>query len=1536
MSVTKLPVGFNRVAARRAAKAAAVAKPAAKALTAAEKKPLKIRDDVLLHARGMSHRLNRKTPRTIENGNPFQPYVPPPSVLPPNVKPMALDEALGSTAFAGLMQWGGADGQLFEEGIGFLGYAYLAQLTQRPEYRRISERIATEMTRKWIKLNVVSKTSSETGEPDAQLDQEQVGSDPLDDTDAGEGPEVAAATAAEKAQADRDRVRDSVAKVESAKKAKRIKELEDTMRRFKVKDAFYNIAEGDGWFGRYHLFVDVKPRGTGRFVKHDGNEARDELKTSIGNGSNATSRAKVSRGSIKAFRTVEPMWCYPAAYEAANPLKEGFYNPDRWYANGIEIHRSRLMCFVGREVPDILKPAYAFGGLSMSQMAKPYVDNWLRTRQAVADLIESFSVSGVYTNMQGTLQDGGVEALKRIELFNVMRSNAGAFALDKDSEEFFNVSTPLGTLDALQAQSQEQMSSVSGIPLIILLGITPTGLNASSEGEIRAFYDWIHAYQESFFRDGLQAVIHFIMLHLWGEIDEEITFEFEPLWSMTDKEQAEIQKIEAETDQIRIDSGVLDPGEVRKALAAQPESRYADINPEDVPEPPEQPGMGAGDDEGGDGGDGGSRSPGGGGGKGPADKAFDGASDEWNEDEHPRADDGKFGSGGGGTTPKSSKNGKESSTSSSDKPATSKYKTAGKPNWNGGTLSDPAVMETATLESNAKALRHAIKNSPFTHEQRAKREERLADIDAELKERSGKASAAGGKLDVSKLKKQGGKLGSNEGGVYTDDAGGKFYVKKPASQAHVTNEKTAAKLYQLAGVNTLDYREAGPDHVVTAWQDLDKNNIAKFTPAEKKAAAADFAVHAWLSNWDAAGLGGDNQGIMGGKPTTLDVGGSLRYRAQGGEKGKAFGDQVTELDTLRDKNMNPDAAGLFGKMTDAEIKSSIERVTSIPDAQIRSTVSDDQALADRLIARKKNMAQRFGIAQDEDPDEAMMAAALEASGGEEDDEDDINFDGDVIEIADDCFAMDEEQFDESKHKRDQDGKFSSTGAGGSSGEKPSKDPFDLTDQIAAGLKKKKDAEAPNFKSKKEHIAHLLTNGTTPKELMQTMGWPSVSMPAQAKSLGMKLEKKDGKYFGTKMTDAELKAAKESDQDKATQKAMAKHPVPETMPGSSAGQVKPPKAADIPFTDGSKPSDIPAGPPVGSPPADYSQFLGAVAEAAQIKDVHAIAGLFKFNPEWAKTFLSNATPSGKAALEKIVPGVFDAYQAKPAPKATEAELKKAVKSTTLPINTTAPAGVLLIKDFNDKYAGKDNLTAEQLNQKVQDYKDLQAALPKVTAEYEAQSKAEKAEAEKKAKAEAKKKTEAELAKKKAELEEQFAADPSLKLHYEAAEALFGGKDAGEKYAQQVAGKVKAAGLSKYMSPADAIPIVAYSGSHYGEINRQLRAGKMTEAQDKFRQSLNAGLDKLPSHDGTTYRKASLSPAQAALYEPGYIVEERGFMSTSKVKGTWSGSHNFTIHGKNGKDIQKLSSHASEAEVLFKSGSRFKVLSNQDQHIVLQEV
>jgi Anti-CBASS protein Acb1-like len=75
-------------------------------------------------------------------------------------------------------------------------------------------------------------------------------------------------------------------------------------------------------------------------------------------------------------------------YNSNDPLKDDWYRPNTWYIQSKAIHSSRLITLIGREVPDLLKPTYSFGGLSLSQMAKPYVDNWLKTRQRRDNLVK--------------------------------------------------------------------------------------------------------------------------------------------------------------------------------------------------------------------------------------------------------------------------------------------------------------------------------------------------------------------------------------------------------------------------------------------------------------------------------------------------------------------------------------------------------------------------------------------------------------------------------------------------------------------------------------------------------------------------------------------------------------------------------------------------------------------------------------------------------------------------------------------------------------------------------------------------------------------------------------------------------------------------------------------------------------------------------------------------------------------------------------------------------------------------------------------
>jgi len=453
----------------------------------------------------------------------FKSAVPPPGVVPEGAV-LAMDDALSGA--------GGWAGQTYGASLGGFGAAIsmtvLALYAQRPEYRKIADVPATEMTRRWIKITSIDQDADKTD---------------------------------------------------------RIQAIEAGLVKFKVRDAFRDAVRYDGLMGRGHLYIDLGAQG-------------DERAKPIGNGSDAATLQKVKRGSLKGIRSVDPLWVYPQSYNTSDPLAPDWYEPQSWYVMGGSVHASRLLTIVAREVPDILKSAYSFGGLSLTQMAQPYVDNWIRTRQSVSDIVHAFTVWVLKTDMKVKLQGGSSSALfgdtglgnngdgldGRLMMFNQTRDNRGIMALDKDSEDFVNVTANLGTLDKLQAQAFEQVAMVASQPLVKYAGLQPAGLNASSDGEIRVYYDTIHAAQEDHLRDPLQTVIDIIQLSECGDIDPSIRFGFEPLWAMSERERAEVEKLEAETDQIRLDTGVLWQGEVRSNVASDPDSRYPGLDVEDLPD----------------------------------------------------------------------------------------------------------------------------------------------------------------------------------------------------------------------------------------------------------------------------------------------------------------------------------------------------------------------------------------------------------------------------------------------------------------------------------------------------------------------------------------------------------------------------------------------------------------------------------------------------------------------------------------------------------------------------------------------------------------------------------------------------------------------------------------------------------------------------------------------------------------------------------------------------------------------------------------
>lgn len=286
----------------------------------------------------------------------------------------------------------------------------------------------------------------------------------------------------------------------------------------------------------------------------------------------------VAKGCLEAFSNVEPYWVTPKTYNSTDPTRKDFYKPQEWLLVSTTVHASRLWTLISRPVGDMLKAAYSFRGVSVSQLAIPYVDNWLRTRQSVSDTVKQFSITYFKTDMAQMLAPGAASSLNdRIMLFNLYRDNRNAGVVDMTTEDIAQINTPLSGLDALQAQSQEQMSAVSHIPLVKLLGITPAGLNANSDGEIRVWYDYVAGYQAHNLSPLMKWIIDLVQLSEFGQIDPGLSWEWHPLYELTALEEADMRDKQSQTDERYIGLGVVSPEMVQQRLEADPTSGYAGI-----------------------------------------------------------------------------------------------------------------------------------------------------------------------------------------------------------------------------------------------------------------------------------------------------------------------------------------------------------------------------------------------------------------------------------------------------------------------------------------------------------------------------------------------------------------------------------------------------------------------------------------------------------------------------------------------------------------------------------------------------------------------------------------------------------------------------------------------------------------------------------------------------------------------------------------------------------------------------------------------
>lgn len=272
-------------------------------------------------------------------------------------------------------------------------------------------------------------------------------------------------------------------------------------------------------------------------------------------------------------------------------MSQNYYNPQTWFVMGVPIHRSRVLYFSQNELPTLLKPAYNFFGIPLAQTVLDVVSHFTECREAESRLLTKFSLTIFKTNLNAQILSGADWASidRRLNHFAKNRNNDGVLLIDKEEEEVDVKITALSGVREIVSQAMEFVAAMFQEPATKLWGIAPQGMNATGESDLENHYKHISSQQERQLRKPLERLVKILQLIEYGEIDESISVEFNPLSEKSEEVMATLRRTQAETDNLYLAMGALAPEEVREELKTRDNSPYnhfmANFDVEDPEEP---------------------------------------------------------------------------------------------------------------------------------------------------------------------------------------------------------------------------------------------------------------------------------------------------------------------------------------------------------------------------------------------------------------------------------------------------------------------------------------------------------------------------------------------------------------------------------------------------------------------------------------------------------------------------------------------------------------------------------------------------------------------------------------------------------------------------------------------------------------------------------------------------------------------------------------------------------------------------------------
>lgn len=258
-------------------------------------------------------------------------------------------------------------------------------------------------------------------------------------------------------------------------------------------------------------------------------------------------------------------------------MSEGYGKPKYWYfttsTGGMQqVHPSRLAFFYG--VPPLITTSRNNNdGWGYSDIAGK-LDRIIAVEELASNIsslvyeakIDVFKIPKLMKNLSERGVKYEQEVLSRLSLASLGKSNTGSLLMDGD-EEYEQKSFTFGGLHEIMDRMMQLASGATGIPVTLFFGISPGGLNATGDADIRNYYDRVSVYQETRMTPGMRVLDECLIRSAIGERPNDLHYEWASLWQTSDEEKVENGKTLAETFKILAEMGTYELEVIGMALA---------------------------------------------------------------------------------------------------------------------------------------------------------------------------------------------------------------------------------------------------------------------------------------------------------------------------------------------------------------------------------------------------------------------------------------------------------------------------------------------------------------------------------------------------------------------------------------------------------------------------------------------------------------------------------------------------------------------------------------------------------------------------------------------------------------------------------------------------------------------------------------------------------------------------------------------------------------------------------------------------------